>query len=333
VLVLAVEKWAKGKPVLIALLAPWVASSCQDLPQGFEQLKEWRFMNEKLPPVDLSVWADLYRSHATTFDVLKIIFATAWGERITNIGFYIFRVMTTSEGFKKKHLSSPTPRQLTFFQNLLRRILLRSFTLLSRVFSGKAVTPSASAKDRIRHLVNHDVRFAFFLKVSTPSWIFYGMSPTQLYRQAYRGNVNAIDKLLRLDSLMAGDPPIRSQISSLHFGHKLVDYESLLKAPLRSPGVHITPLTTKSAKIAGAGLISILSSRLGHPLTAPQIRDLFNKITEDSAPTDLKLESKEDPDLTGYTEAAFTKAIQRSRKNWLEMLYPDNKSFQSVQVT
>lgn len=324
-----VEDWSNGKPYLIALAAPWLVNQTQYLHMAFEQLKEWRFMNHKLPATDLPTWHALYRSHMSSVNVLKIIFAAVYGERITEIGYFVYRFLITSAGFKKKlPTSRPSQRVINFVANFLGRVLVSSFKLLRKNFSGAPFDPAV--KEALCHQVTTNIEFAFFVQVTAPCWILYGIPPAHLYRQACRGNVDALENLLRLDSLMVHEPYISKRIASLRFGNTSVDYERLLKAPHRSPNVIIT---REHMKISIAGLISVLASNIGHPLNAPEIRRLFNAVAKDSAPDSIKGETLEDSDFDELGEWGFSKAIQRSRKRWLKMLIPDKKSFSGVRVT
>jgi hypothetical protein len=120
--------------------------------------------------------------------------------------------------------------------------------------------------------------------------------------------------------MMNGEPYIRKAIVKLRFGNRSVDYEKLLTAPNKSPDV---PITRKHIKIAIGGLISALSYVMGYPITAPQIRALYNAIATDSAPEELKAITLEDVDLLEQRDDAFYMAIKRSRRFWLKAAQPN----------
>ena len=90
---LEVEKWAKGKRFMIALFAPLAAASAQDIHRAFEQLREWRFLDQKLPPVDRNAWYRLYRSQKSTYDVLKIIIELRFNKRVAEFGYTAVRLL------------------------------------------------------------------------------------------------------------------------------------------------------------------------------------------------------------------------------------------------
>lgn len=319
-----VEKWAEDKPLIIALAAPWVVCFPQDIHVLFEQLKDWSIQNHKLPGTSRSTWYKLYRSHRSTFGVLRTIFSLTIGEKVTTIGYYasLFLIRRSLRNTYKGY--RPSTKEIHFAVRIMRRIMLASFKLLNKILMGGPINPKA--KEKLLNQVKTNIEFAFFIKVTAPCWILYGMPPVNLYRLARQGEPDAIDKLLRLDSLMIHEPKISDYITQMHFSSSLGSNENILAAPNRVIDV---PKSLKSIKYSIGGLISALSQVINQPLTAPQIRALFNAIVKDSDPIKYKDEKPEDLDFPS-SDDSFYNSVKRYEVFWLNMFHPDNTKFPNV---
>ena len=321
-----IQEWAEDKPLLIALAAPWVASLAPNVHIAFEQLNSWSIQSHKLPGTDRLNWYKLYRSHRSTFGVLYTIFSQVYGKNVTEIGYQVYLFSIRRSQWKKVTGYRPSPKEQNFVGRILRRLLLASFTLLQNTLLNKPV--NQKAKDEILNQVKTNIEFAFFIKVTAPCWIFYGMPPVNLYRRALQGNYEAIEKLLRLDSLMIHEPKISENISKYRFGSSSNAYEQLLAAPNRVIDV---PKNLKNIKYSIGGLISALSQIIGRPLTAPQIRSLFNAIVKESDPIEYNNEKPEDLDFP-ENDDSFYRRIKEKHDFWLKMLHPDKTKFSNVRV-
>jgi hypothetical protein len=326
----AVEQWAADKPLMIALSAPWIASSVPDIQESFEQLKEWSLLDQKLPPVERKAWYRLYRQHRNTMSTLRIIYSETCGEKITDIGYAIYKSLASRRARQQIIQYRPTQKEIRFAASIWRCILLASFRFLSKFFSPTFSNPVAKAK--LRNLVATDINFAFFVKVTAPCWILYGIAPVTLYRQARQTrqcDLEAIDKLLRIDSLMIHEPRISNAITSSRSTQSQNIYESLLAAPNRSPDV---PMSRKSLKYSMGGLIAAFCQILRYPLTAPEIRELYNAIVKDSDPEGYKNEKPEDLDFAEIKDDSFYRSIIRYKEFWLEIFAPDKTKSANVRA-
>lgn len=101
------------------------------------------------------------------------------------------------------------------------------------------------------------------------------MPPTILFRKARQGHFPSIDKLLRLDPLMRSEPYLRDAIAKFHISNRSGDYDTLLKAPVRSPKVGVS---CYDLKISIAGIIAALAYVLNYRLSAREIRRLYDLI-------------------------------------------------------
>lgn len=314
---LAVEKWSKGRPYLIALLAPQVATPAHDINQVFTQFKNRRVFSHQFPLPHLPSWSQLYRSHRKPAGFLRIMFSEFSSFSPESVQL----ADSLSEGSKElcKNSVGKSPVQITAkdiskAKTLLDNALKESFLDIKADFSDESATPSDQAAFS-EMLSDMPLESSFFFLVSIPCWLLYRESPTHLYRKARTGDIDAIEKLLRLDALMVHDPMIGQQIQKLRFNRKTSAYRTLLEAPLKSPKAKIT---RKKMKYAMAGFISALSSIIKPPLTEPEIRSLFDAVAQDSGRGAI------DTDLPDSPES-FYMAIKRDRDFWLQSLDPYRK--------
>lgn len=85
---LAVEKWAKDKPHLIALCAPQIAAFAREIPDILKHQKRHRLLSHTFPVPDLRAWCSLYRSHRRYINpFVKMIFqASPYGQHLITLG-------------------------------------------------------------------------------------------------------------------------------------------------------------------------------------------------------------------------------------------------------
>ena len=159
-----------------------------------------------------------------------------------------------------------------------------------------------------------EILFAY--KVMLPCWHFYAISPSILFRKARNGNLEAMDKLLRIDTAVLCDPRISEHVYRLSLQKSKRKLEKILDAIRNGPKAKIS---MQKIKFTLAGMISILSQILGHRLKSPAIRQLFNAVAIDTGKDEMI-----DRDLPDSPEA-FSKAIQRERYFWRSFLKPDKK--------
>ena len=145
----------------------------------------------------------------------------------------------------------------------------------------------------------------FLMRVYLPSWLHYGQLPGQLLRQARLGNMDSLEKLLRLDSSVIFDRKIAENFHQIRTKKRAV-FERLSNAILLPPKGKIT---LQKMKVFIAGYISVISGVFGERLTGPQIRALFDAIAKDEGKGDI------DTDLPESAET-FYMAIYREHPFW-----------------
>ena len=319
----AIQKWAQDKHFILALVAPQLAMSAQDINILFKDLKKNRILIHAVALPDLSSWFTLYRSHRKTSLFLKELFSGFSDFSSESIEFaeilgnfdQVKRELNKSElkQLIAQMTSEEKTAQIQKMKDIQTNILDESFLDLESDIKGEPVDPKLQAD--FLAMFNESISGQFYLFVAVPCWLLYRDSATNLYRTARRGDYDSLEKLLRLDALLIHDPSIGKQVQLLRIKGKYSAYENLIESVLKKPK---NKSTRKKMKYAIAGLISGISSTIDSPLTEPQIRELFDAIAQDTQKKPV------DTDLPDSPEA-FSKAIQRDRSYWIKLLKPDKR--------
>lgn len=312
---LAVKKWAKDKPYLIALVAPQITPIVIDLHLDFKQIKSRRFGSHKFLLKHLPPWFALYRSHRKGIEHLKAVYAAIFGHEFISFTDILIKELHDLKSADKETLAAnlPTPQEFEEISQILRELLDASFVDLENEFSKAPVDHDAAAA--MKQLVaDKPLESSFFLFVEVPCWLLYRVSPTTLYRKARGGEFDALERLLRLDPLMLHDPYVGMKIAKFRFDHKMPQYRKLLAAPFKNPKGGIE---RKNLILSIVGLLSALSHVIQKPLTANDIFELIAAIDED-AKCNLLDDLPKDPD-------ALARALQPDRNQWRKLFQPDKK--------
>jgi len=155
----------------------------------------------------------------------------------------------------------------------------------------------------------------FFIRVWIPCWLLYGNFPPNILRSARLGNIDALEKLIRLDGSIIHDPKIAEFLNREASKKNKSTYNFLIRSIGKKPKGKVT---LQKLKMNFAGLISSISSAIRHRLTEREIRDLFDAISKDTGKGDIDLDIPDSPET-------FAKAIQRERQFWSIIPQPDKK--------
>ena len=145
----------------------------------------------------------------------------------------------------------------------------------------------------------------FSFRIFLPCWLHYFETPTDLYRKARLGNLDALDKLLRIDKRVIADSKISRHIAQYGTDPTSPEFRKLVKAIEGAP----RKLNVTKVKTFLAALLYGLSRHLGSPLTYPQIQALFDQSAKDRG---IGLY---DPDLE-MAPHSFEKAVRRNLVFW-----------------
>lgn len=303
-----VEKWAKDKSPLIALIAPSMAAFSRELPDMFRDLKKRSLANQKSDLPHLPSWYALYRDHRKYCEpyIKMLEESSEYARQLLTLGVAL-RKHSQQKNVTATHTPSEEDhRNSRIFWHNLKEL---AFADLRDDFEDRKLDSATHAVMQ-KYLARYHMEISFIFMVFTPCFILYKMHPIQLYRKACLGNVNAIDMLLRLDPLMLHDPSIGQQIQKIRLFGKQTTYQNLVEAPLKP---FKATISNGKIKASMAALISMTAEQLKQPLTSTEIRKLFDAIARDADKAD------DDKHIPRTTET-FSKAIQRKRSSWEPLL-------------
>jgi hypothetical protein len=144
----------------------------------------------------------------------------------------------------------------------------------------------------------------YFLRVWWPCWFLYREYPPRLLRAARQGDIDALDRLLRLDKFIVGDPGVARRMGE-YFTSGTPGQRKQLAAALE--GRPKKRLTDKAIRSGLGALISQIAFLFRTTVTAPQIEELFNRIER------VRTGRLRDPAVP--TTETWAKAVRRQR-NW-----------------
>ncbi len=171
----------------------------------------------------------------------------------------------------------------------------------------------------------------FFVRVFFMCVIVYREFPIDLLRRARCGDLDAIEKLLRLDPQMMHERSIERWLNADGGGTSRARRERAMDWVNDGP---IRKRDKWAFKQSMGGLISAMSRRLffvidkrqlkPQPLNAPQIMHLFDAWYRDR--NGRREAVMNDPEFANVNSESWSKAIQRNRRVWDRLLfrsYPD----------
>lgn len=135
--------------------------------------------------------------------------------------------------------------------------------------------PGEADRDSILDEVLASPAGQFYVRVWLPCWVLYRDYPPRLLRAARLGDLDALDRLLRLDKSVVGEPRIAEQVAiTLSTGS--VGEQNQILASLK--GKPKTKLTDKAIRAGLGALISQFALLFHTEVTAPETQRLFDAI-------------------------------------------------------
>jgi hypothetical protein len=310
----AIKKWAEGRPPIIEIIATQVATTAQDIHLAFRDIKSRKFLTYQFALPHFPSWYHLYRNHHATNNFLTSLFTdfSSLTEDQIELSHGMFDVFANWGKIDKSLLQNITQEDITLAAKSLRGLTDASYKDIENDLHPEPIDPEEQ-KAFFDFLDENNLQASFFILVHIPCWILYQMSPTALYRKARQGNIDSLDKLLRLDAFMIHDPAIGRQVQSFRFNRKMNAYRELMAAPLKQPK---NKITRKKMKYLLSGFISAVAQACRHPLTEPEIRALYDAISQDAGRGAIDTDLPDSPDT-------FSKAIRRDKEFWASILQPD----------
>ena len=312
-----IAKWAENKYPIIAIIAQQSALGAEALFDAFSAVKMGeRYLGDQ-PLTPIKQWLSLYRSNRHLQDYFISRFRSLGGfyailaESISALLFQRrYRLKIGNDAFIKEvrqvieNLSIDDRLEFVeAFQESFQEAYLISLDDTESHLSGSVDEP---LKQQVLSSIK-EPEALFLAGVVFPCWILYQAHPAKLFRQARLGNINAMDKLLRIDKAVLHDPKIGEHYYKIT-NQKKRSQSDRLKQAAHQKGPE-GKITRQKIKMLIAGFISQASQALGRRLNEPEIRSLFDAIAQDAGRGDIDTDIPDSPE-------AFAKAIRRERSFW-----------------
>lgn len=300
---LQIEEWLKDKPIDIATLALQSIitydRALQIILAKIKNQDELFDLSDKT--INVKDWLLFYRKHRKLGIWSAAKSLASLGIKPPNYNSNSIEKSTVksdpkSELFYKESNNFFNPREFDEF--------MYEFTLEMYEEEIKEDTSFENFTPRIPETFR-EPEYLFFLKVVTPCYLVYGEFPAILLRKARRGDIKALDKILRVDKFAISDPFIIQQfnLASQKDKSKFEVMSNALRGSIQGK------VSRQKIKSIIAAIISLTSERFGHRFTSTDIKELF-----DAVAVDRGLDELIDPDLPDSPEA-FSQAILRERRN------------------
>lgn len=308
-----------GQPWLFVVHAVQIASSPDIVRDLIRYLVYGVVPPQPLPPrPPMSEWMAMYRGHRSLQDGIAA-------------GMGLLAEQSASEGLNElRALSRMSPDEIAAEVAELSREeqadLLRPFIgiafppddiTLRAMLDGldvEAMPDGPGGESIIDALLASPVG-QFYFRVWWPCWVLYREYPQRLLRAARLGDLDALDRLLRLDRYALGDPKVARVVAEVMSSGPTNDRKRITNSLNGHPTVK---LTDSNIRAGLAGLISQLALLFRSKVTAPEIQALFDAIER------VRTGAPSDPKLTATGES-WSKAVQRAR-TWPSL--PDSRSSQ-----
>lgn len=305
-----VQKWAEHHSPILAATAIQYVSLVDPLTEIFLQLKKRSIPGHRFKTPNFSIWSELYQSDTRPIEIMLSFFNSISGsiETIQNISLNNSARTVT---INANHSISPAVYSQDYFDELHKSMLT---VTISSIEKNRLNISPAYADKAIEHILANETEINFFVQVWFPCIAIYQTLPRILYNNALNGDLKAFEKLLRLDRLLLHDTLLASKLDNI-YSKSVTKYEKLIKDSLGMPKPRIN---RKRVLQTTAGLISAFAIEMGEKLEEPQIRDLFDKYSQD-------MHGIDDKDIPLASES-FYQEIRRSRKNWIDFfvsIHPD----------
>jgi hypothetical protein len=291
---LKTKKWAENKPKHIALFAQHTVILIETAFLLLSAIKKnapfIQLLNE-VPPYNK--WLNYYRNH----HLLEPFFDNAFLKEDNFFSLF-------SNYLESSQDNQPLNTKSFLDNKSIEEVYQASLDVIELEFKGDKPEKKYSPE---RKKALFQIEFIFLLKVYIPCVFLFRKHPTKLYRRARLGNLVALDNLLRTDKAVLCDPLISRHLYFASVDKNRSKFEKLAKAVQGSLSERLNP---KKTKLILAGFLSVFSEKLGHKLSATDIRALFDAVVADRGSG-----NSIDTDLPESPEA-FSRAVNRERKFW-----------------
>lgn len=271
------------------------------------------------PPPPLPVWLSMYRNHRRIQNALAIADGITDEPNATEMLDALREASRMPKEEVDIEIANLSEEELRAFLTLFAGVPFPPEEATLCVMLQELDTESQCSDADEESLIDATLESPegqYFLRVWWPCWFLYREYPPRLLRAARQGDIDALDRLLRLDKFIVGDPGIAKRLGE-YLSTGTSGQRKQLTAAL--DGKPKKRLTDKAIRSGLGALISQLAFMFKTSVTAPQIEELFNRIE--------RIRSGRLTDPAVPTGENWAKALQRNR-DWpsLPTTKPDNKS-------
>ena len=308
------KKWAEDKNPTLALLSLVYATSSQELHQMIHLVRKGKRIEGDISLPKLKTWLQFYKSPK---QISKAPFnlMSEYDKNSVKLHQIIQRLTQLAQDIQNhpEKLQSENGERTREFIEKYESIVKTSQELIEITIQDLHDKVNETQTIKIQNWMKAPEAI-FFFRVQAPCFFLYGTYPHLLLEKAQNGDDKALEKLIRLDKSIIFEPKISEIIHQAQGLKAQAKMDMIQKAFSRPPKAN---LSRKKVKCLLGGYISYVSGRINLNLKAAEIRKLFDAIALDQT-GDI------DQDLGNMVGVVFEKAIQRSRKFWIDIL-PDKK--------
>lgn len=292
-----VQKWTEDKREIQALISAYLVVNAENHRGLMYHIGNNRELSEAMTIGGIDDWPRLYKDWLSECD--------AFFDMLTHVRTLDQQVYAASLPLLNnlRFAQDTQDIDLTLVRHFLRRTLLNNFEV-----------PQSEPEGSINQLIEQCrflfqfPHFVFALKVLIPCVLIYRTTPSVLLRWSLEGDIESLEKLLRLDSNLHNLPEVRQIWENECRYRQGYRYAALVKA-MAEPVV--TKISLRNIKIAIATFIEYVFKRTDHPISRREIRNLFDAYARDLDVSLIDLDLPEG-------EGAFGRAINRENKRWKE---------------
>jgi hypothetical protein len=324
---LALDEWAEGRPRFLSIFAHHVALSFDSCWKVCELAAHNERIDGDRALVPTGQWIGFYKNHRRVSDKLEHLFRADWlaselsaSERdLEEIELWWTRLQSLSGEDRRKKIA----------WDLYQRFQQRALAMWERNYQYHIAGIEAQLRSPVWNRGLAEKRFScpevlFFFRVAVPCWLEYGTAPVVLFREARKGKIDALTRLVSLDPYCIEDDLIRAAVFHARIvgtdkDRKALDrafaYEGRKAIKRSRLKVHFASLVYKAFAEFDAVLRELdrkfpFFKHARVKLNAPDVQRLFDAAAKDMHGTEI------DPDFAETTPHAFYTMIKRDLGFW-----------------